>query len=146
MMDLLRALHTVYPEHKLWTIETDFLLRPSPPLHQQHFIAFTGRDSAAKLRLQDTRQRPQRKPLSLYTGRLPCALQSLRLASRTVLPPVNVQLIAAIKAHAHTDTHKTDTHVWTWHTMWSVHFFSFFMHLNMFPNNTKNRQLLHYVM
>lgn len=124
MMDLLRALHTVYPEHKLWTIETDFLLRPSPPLHQQHFIAFTGRDSAAKLRLQDTRERPQRKPVSLCTGKLPCALQSLRLASRTVLPPVNVQLIAAIKARAH--THTQLIHMYGPGTQCGLFFFFFF--------------------
>lgn len=46
VMSSLWKLHIVYPDHEIWTAEIEILLWAS--LHQEQFIAFTERDTAAK--------------------------------------------------------------------------------------------------
>lgn len=72
-MNSLWMLHTVYPDHEVRTAEIEILLWAS--LHQEQFIAFTERDTAAK-HLNDTKA-DTNKPQGLYTKKFLCSLPVL---------------------------------------------------------------------
>lgn len=94
-MNSLWMLHIVYPDHEIWTAEIEILLWPS--LHQEQFIAFTERDTAAK-HLNDTTA-DIHKPPSLYTKKFLFSLPVPLMCIMSQFITDNVHLTATIKIY-----------------------------------------------